>query len=562
MNAATSASPRPFSPQLGLAAVLVGVGLLLPSSALVQFLRPDAGALLPSLLLGATLFRVGLVGLGVAVLVVGRLVRWTGATEAAAATATSTAERVTLAVILVAALALRLYRLDSGLWYDEIMTYVHYVNMPVGDIVTTFDSQNQHFLFSLLAHASVSLFGVSAWALRLPAALFGVGSIWAVYALGREVGTAREGLLAAGLLTVSYQHIWFSQNARGYSGLLFWTLLSSWLLLRALRVGQPRLWLLYALAAALGVYTHMTMLFVLAGQFGLSMLAYWRRQERQPDLRQAIVLGFVPTGLLTLQLHALVLPQFVGGGFSEDSTVEAWKHPLWTLLELAKGLQVGFAGGLAALAALLVLGVGLASFAREKPLLLGLLFVPAGLCAAVVIALGHHIWPRFFFFALGFAALVVVRGAVRIGELTARFLRRPPRQEAVFGVAVGVMLAVVAAHSIPLVYGPKQDYEGALAFIEANQRPGDAVVTVGLAGDPYQLFYHQSWEAVDSVAHLNQVRASAQRTWLVYTLSVHAQSVYPEVMDRVEQEFKVVRRFDGTAGDGAIYVCLAENPPA
>ena len=70
--------------------------------------------------------------------------------------------------------------------------------------------------------------------------LFGLASILALYLFGRQVTSASESLLAAALLTFSYHHVWFSQNARGYTGLLFWTLLSSWLLLRALRNGAAR----------------------------------------------------------------------------------------------------------------------------------------------------------------------------------------------------------------------------------------------------------------------------------------------------------------------------------
>src|SRR5688572_8834001 len=83
--------------------------------------------------------------------------------------------------ILAAATALRLYELGTGLWLDEILTNVSYARMSFGQIVTTYDSQNQHFLFSLLAQAAFQLFGESPWALRLPAAIFGVASIWAMY---------------------------------------------------------------------------------------------------------------------------------------------------------------------------------------------------------------------------------------------------------------------------------------------------------------------------------------------------------------------------------------------
>src|SRR5262249_10083457 len=144
-------------------------------------------------------------------------------------------EKFAIGGLVVCALGLRLYDLGDGLWYDEIRTLVGYVRQPVGVIVSTFESQNQHLLYSLLARLSVAVLGESAWSLRLPAAVFGAASIWAAYWFGRLVTGRREALLAAGLLTFSYHHVWFSQNARGYSGLLCLTLVASGLFLRLLR---------------------------------------------------------------------------------------------------------------------------------------------------------------------------------------------------------------------------------------------------------------------------------------------------------------------------------------
>ncbi len=128
-----------------------------------------------------------------------------------------------LGALLLVSMAVRLYQLGSGLWFDEIMTLKEYARLPYLEIVTRFKSENQHFLYSLLAHSSILLFGESAWSLRLPAVLFGVGSIWAVYMLGAEVTDRKQAFLASALLAFSYHHLWFSQNARGYTGLLFWT---------------------------------------------------------------------------------------------------------------------------------------------------------------------------------------------------------------------------------------------------------------------------------------------------------------------------------------------------
>ena len=102
-----------------------------------------------------------------------------------------------LVCILVLALGLRLIQLNSGLWYDEIVTLVNYVRLPTADLLTTYSSLNNHILFSLLAKVSVTCFGESPWALRLPAVLFGVGSVAATWWLGRQVVSRGESLLAA-----------------------------------------------------------------------------------------------------------------------------------------------------------------------------------------------------------------------------------------------------------------------------------------------------------------------------------------------------------------------------
>jgi len=87
------------------------------------------------------------------------------------------ADFVWIGAILVLACVLRVIHLDSGLWYDEIDTLVHAVRLPFGYLTTHYPSLNHHVLFSLEARVCVLLFGENAWALRLPAVLFRVGSI-------------------------------------------------------------------------------------------------------------------------------------------------------------------------------------------------------------------------------------------------------------------------------------------------------------------------------------------------------------------------------------------------
>ncbi len=132
------------------------------------------------------------------------------------------------------AVLLRIPNLNSCMWLDEVLTMVRFARPSVSQILTSFPDQNQHMLYSLLAHASIRMFGEQPWALRLPSVGFGIASIWALFLVGRRLIGEKEALFACALMTVSYHHIWFSQNARGYMGLLFFTTLATWLWLEAM----------------------------------------------------------------------------------------------------------------------------------------------------------------------------------------------------------------------------------------------------------------------------------------------------------------------------------------
>ncbi|MCG3207751.1 MAG: hypothetical protein FOGNACKC_01351 [Anaerolineae bacterium] len=551
----------------GLALILVGV--LTPSATVIESirsLRASPAELQEQLLWGATFFKISLTIFGVLVIILSRLPIWQQPAQADAppsAAPQSKLQLVILAALLLAALALRLYRLDAGLWHDEVLAYTNYVRLPFGEIISTYKDQNQHFLFTLLAHLAFNIFGESSWALRLPAVLFGVGSIWALYLVGRQVTSTREALLAAALLTFSYHHIWFSQNGRGYSGLLFWALVATWFFLRGRTEDRAYLWLFYAPAAALGVYTNTTMIFVIAGHFIVYLLPLLtRRSKLWPDWGMGFLLGFCLAGFFTLLLHALPLPQVLAGLAGEESTVPAWKNPMWALLEVVRALRIGFAGGLVATAALVVFGAGFISYARSKMVVVQLLVIPTVLCAAAVIGLGHHLWPRLFIFAMGFAALVTIRGLMLLGQTVSAWLNVSPTKSAWAGTALGLALIFVSSLSIPLVYGPKQDFQGALDLVEAERQPGDAIVTVGLATFTYQNFYQTDWREIETLDALNAVRAQATRTWLVYTFPPEVQSVYPEIMASIQHDFKVRQEFYGTVGSGTIFVCLSDLPAA
>ena len=96
-------------------------------------------------------------------------------------------EWAALAGVLALALALRLFKADAALWYDEIFTLVNFVRLPTGELIASYDSLNNHMLYSLAAQACVAVLGENPLALRLPAILLGIGSIFVQWRISRRV---------------------------------------------------------------------------------------------------------------------------------------------------------------------------------------------------------------------------------------------------------------------------------------------------------------------------------------------------------------------------------------
>lgn len=464
-------------------------------------------------------------------------------------------EWMILVALVALGAALRVHDLGSGLWYDEIETLVAYARLPVGHIITTFDSQNQHLLYSITSAVTIGLFGESSWALRLPAAVFGTLSLLAVFWFGRRVTDVRESSLATAVLAFSYHHLWFSQNARGYTALLFCSLVGTGLFIQLLR-NERQGWgvpVLYGITMALAIYTHITaVLLVLAHLLVLSVL-WWRQRRIAPGAGTPAFWGIVFATTFTLQLYAIVLPQFLATFLTPSHAVDtAWKDPFWLLLETLRGLGAGLPGGWVALgAAMLVAVAGVVSYWREAPALVWLFALPALLTAAVAAGLGHNLWPRFFFFSAGFAVLVAIRGIFGLARVTR--LPHPAR----WAIVASCLLVLGSAATLRRAWLPKQDYLGAARYVRAAQGIGDAVVVVDLTTYPYRQYLQEPWNQVEDVNSLMAIEQSHPHTWVLYTFPIRLAAAYPEIWSRLQTDYTTAAVFPGTVGGGAIVVMVS-----
>jgi mannosyltransferase len=341
-----------------------------------------------------------------------------------------------VAALTVLAALLRVPGLNAGMWFDEIVTLVESVRQPLSEIVTAFPGYNDHPFYSLLAHVSVAGLGEHAWTVRLPALVFGVAGIPVLYQLGAAVMSRSEGVMAALLLTVSYHHVWFSQNARGYTVLLFFTLLATLLFVRLLQGSRPRTAVAYGIVVGLGTYTHLTMAFVVVAHVIIWGWQFRREPvavERSRHLRTASLalgVGGVVAGLLYLPMAEQLYAVLSG----PRPATAAVATPRWAVLETLRGLRVGF-GTVGLLGALALVALGVLGYLRKNPIAAFLLLLPGAISVGVMLVAGMSIRPRFFFSFLGFGLLMLVRGAIDGGSVLQRWTRSDDRRFR-FGICI------------------------------------------------------------------------------------------------------------------------------
>lgn len=154
-------------------------------------------------------------------------------------------------IVLILAFILRFSHLGSRpLYQDEPHNTVELAAGPLAYIVST---NSGSILYPLLLHFLLPLADTEFMA-RLPAALFGFLSVWLIYLIGKILFGKKEALLAALLSALSGHFIYFSQQARGYSGLLFFALCSFYFFLRALKKDKRYGWGFYAFFTIIAAY--------------------------------------------------------------------------------------------------------------------------------------------------------------------------------------------------------------------------------------------------------------------------------------------------------------------
>jgi len=286
-------------------------------------------------------------------------------------------------------------------------------------------------LYYALAWVWTQLTGTGEFALRSLSALAGVATVPVAYLLGVELRGRRAGVLAAALVAVNPMLLWYSQEARSYALLAFFTALAALYFVRSTASRGRQDLTLWGVAAALALATHYFAIFPIVLE---AALLVWRRGR-------AALAGLWIVALAALALAPLAIHQ-MSLGHAEWIGDRSLGHRLW---EAGVTFVVGETGDIIsrpetvlpavvsliaiAVALLLLAGRGDRGERRAGGLMLAL--AAAGVAVPLLLALispgkdyviARNLLPALVPLLVAVAIGATLRGARRSGALVAAVL--------------------------------------------------------------------------------------------------------------------------------------------
>jgi 4-amino-4-deoxy-L-arabinose transferase-like glycosyltransferase len=402
--------------------------------------------------------------------------------------------RVALAWITIAGIALRLASLGQPMRYDESVTYMEFVRLSVSEALSSYTYPNNHLFHTLVVKASVALFGNSPVALRLPSLLAGIVVIPLSYAAIRSLYGARVALIAAAVVASSGILALFATNARGYSMMLLAFVVLILLAARLVRAPTVKLWTVFAVTAALGMWTVPVMLFPL-GSVALWLALSFAVDGRKRDLvslagslaaAAALTLAAYSPILLRSGLAALVGNRFVAPSpwtdFLNDMFISGWiTLRSWSL-------------GIPPIAFMALIGVGVFGFvrqARHSAFRVSLPLAAFVWCSWLLVVTHRAPHPRMWLWCLPLLGALLGLGVVELFERSKRLATRLP----VISTAIAIVgvVAVIASNAVLRARdtGTFPESELIASGLAGTLKPGDRVLAAVPTNGPLAYHFHR-----------------------------------------------------------------------
>lgn len=217
-----------------------------------------------------------------------------------------------LLLVTVLAFVVRLTNINhtKGLWYDEMVTYIFASEkLPFGILKTLWQQEYHMPLYYLFINVWMKFFGDSDFILRMSSLLFGVLTIPALFMLGKTYKSEKLGLLLSVFGCLSPILIYFSQEFRFYSMLIFFSVISlTYFLKLTEKIDKKNLLIVWtANLIILYIYT-MGIVFVATEIFLLGLNCYLYEKDM---IKKLLKYSIIPT-ILSIP-YFILLANFIYG---------------------------------------------------------------------------------------------------------------------------------------------------------------------------------------------------------------------------------------------------------
>jgi mannosyltransferase len=381
--------------------------------------------------------------------------------------------------VVFAVLAVEIINLTKvSLWHDESFSAL-LIKYNFGEMMDRIKLDVHPPLYYIILRGWSYIFGYSLFSLRAFGVFFGALAIFAFHFFTKKAFDSKGlALFSSILYALSYFSIQYAMEARMYALGTFLLLMAGWFFLKALETRKWNWWLLYALFAAAGIYTHYFAALWLAAQGFYFLYFFWK--ENKFSLRAWIANKNFLSGLGAYAFIGISFIPWLGTFIRQTKQVEAdyWieKVSIWsipnTLSKMTTGMTLDthrFWYLLVALSVLVLLAAFFFLFRNkraEKWLIVFSVFLP--LAIAVLLSLKRSIYTdRYFIFGFPFYALMIA-GAVL--EINKKWLRR----------IIVVLLTVGALITFPMQWNGLHAKErpgmaAAAAYLNSQYKPGEKI---------------------------------------------------------------------------------------
>jgi 4-amino-4-deoxy-L-arabinose transferase-like glycosyltransferase len=417
-----------------------------------------------------------------------------------------------LTLILIVGLSLRLPNLNESLWNDEIWSTHVLIGSLRALYQTAIDDRHPPFYHAFM-FVWIRLFGDSELSVRMPSFICGIFAILLVYVFASRVVERKTALLASFLLAVSPAHIWYSQEARSYSMLLSFLLLSLFAYLKLKEPAPHRVWFLVYFGSLFSCA--LTHYYLAVYVILVSMVCLLERHRRKWYI---LSINF----LILVCLAAWIITIFIrtgapiGGGYLGaftfralwrlfftwflfgDAWGEQWRH--WQMFSAQLFFLTIFVYGLA-MALLLKKTKG-----NARTLAIYLFAIPVFLLVATYFGFRGYI-ERSVLVALPFFHIVIAKGIICIADASESIRPGSYARAFVKSLAGACIVVVILLSVFTLkeyfrrdeewtVYKPNPDWRSAARYLEsginASSDGSSGQLAIFAAVPPLELTYYNS----------------------------------------------------------------------